>query len=186
MLSAFLLSDLYKVEDFFMQRHMQNISFIAILGVLLSCSFLFSQATNVGTQESSITDTPAIRNETIEPLPTCTDDMAEQEKYSCYAKGVEISSQMLEVKKDELLALEAESDQRIAIMEAHIAWEESRDADCHLASVVREADQQTQIDEMICLRDQNLARIEKLDAYLCEWYGATACSKDEASFGSSE
>ena len=84
-----------------MQRHMQNISFIAILGVLLSCSFLFSQLTNVGTQDSAKTDTPVIRNETIEPLPICTDDMAEQEKYSCYAKGVEISSQMLEVKKDD-------------------------------------------------------------------------------------
>jgi len=52
-----------------------------------------------------------------------------------------------------IIAFEPESDQRIAIMEAHIAWEESRDADCHLASVVREVDQQTEIEEMICVRD---------------------------------
>lgn len=186
MFSAFLRPDSFFSRRFFMQRHMQNISFITILGVLLSCSFIFSQLTNVGTQDGVMTDTPVVGDETIEDLPICTDDMADEAKYACYAKGVEISSKLLEVKKDKLLALEPESDQRMAIMEAQIAWEESRDADCHLILVMREADQQNQIEEMICLRDLNLARIQKLDEYLCEWYGATACSKDDASFGSSD
>lgn len=167
-------------KKIFMQRHMQTISFIAIMGVLLSLSFLFSQLTNVGKRGMAATNTPVTDEGPIEDLPMCTADMAFAEKLTCYGDAVEISQRMLDAKINDILALEPESNKRIAIVEANIAWENSRDADCSLLLEMETENELTQIDEMVCLRDQNLARIEKLDEYLCQWYQPSACRSGES------
>lgn len=168
-----------------MQRHMQTISFIAIVGVLLSCSFLFSQLTNVGRQNIAATNTPVVHGKTIEDLPVCIDEMAFTEKFTCYEEALEISQRMLDAKIDDILALEPESNKRIAIVEANIAWENSRDADCSLMLEMESENELKQIDEMICLRDQNLARIEKLDEYVCQWYQPSTCRSGESALETS-
>ena len=169
-----------------MQRHMQNISFIAILGVLLSCSFFFSQLTNLGSENINTSEPQIEQVGTIEDIKKCTDDMADEEGFSCLEEGVEISQQLLDEKIDEILAQETESDRRIAIVESQNAWEESRDADCSMVFVMTTGDQQNRIDEMICLRDHNLERIKTMDENLCEWYGTPAFLHDDSTLEASD
>ena len=169
-----------------MQRHMQNISFIAILGVLLSCSFFFSQLTNLGSENINTSEPQIEQVGTIEDIKKCTDDMADEEGFSCLEESVEVSQQLLDEKIDEILAQETESDRRIAIVESQNAWEESRDADCSMVFVMTAGDQQNRIDEMICLRDHNLERIKTMEENLCKWYGTPACLHDDSTLEASD
>ena len=169
-----------------MQRHMQNISFIAILGVLLSCSFFFSQLTNLRSGSIDRSDLEIDGGATIPDLLECTDDMADEEALSCLAQSVVVSQQLLDKKIDEILAQETESDRRIAIVESQNAWEESRDADCGMVLVMTTGDHKDQIDQMVCMRDHNLARKKTMDENLCKWYGSPACLNDDSTLEASD
>jgi len=162
-----------------MQRHMQNISFIAILGVLLSCSFFFSQLTNFGGENIINTESKINAGDPIEAVPSCTDELTGEERISCLEKNVEISQQRLEEKINNLLAQETESERRIAIVESQNEWEESRDADCSMIFVMTSGEQEDQIDQLVCLRDYNLERIESMDDKLCQWYDMPYCLDDD-------
>jgi uncharacterized protein YecT (DUF1311 family) len=168
-----------------MQRHMQTISFIAIVGVLLSCSFFFSQLTNLGTRDFAATNTPLQRGESIEDLPVCTDDMKLSEKMNCYENAVMISERIIDEKIDDILGMESASEKRLAIVEANIAWAHARDAECDLMMAMESGEEQKQLEMLSCIHDQNLTRIETLEGYLCRWYLPSTCQRGESALDSS-
>jgi|GEM_PF-879705 uncharacterized protein YecT (DUF1311 family) len=165
-----------------MRRHMQNISFLAIIGVLLSCAFFFSQQTksNLADPLPDETVTTAPKVETLEDLPTCPDESSSPEGLACYSEAAEVSQRLVAAKVDEILALEPESSRRMAFMELQFAWEESRDADCtYVRELVDDPDQRL-IEEKACLRDHNLDRLSQLENTLCDWYDLSSCQGSEA------
>lgn len=168
-----------------MQRHMQTISFIAIVGDLLSCSFFFSQLTNLGGRDFVPTNTPVQRGETIEDLPVCTNDMTLSEKMNCYENAVAISEWIMDEKIDDMLGMESASEKRLAIVEANIAWAHARDAECDLMMAMESGEAQKQLENLICTYDQNLTRIETVEGYLCRWYQPSTCQLGESVLDSS-
>lgn len=163
-----------------MHRHMQNFSFLAILAVLLGCAFFFSQQTELGQDARLQTNTPVGNDETLTEIPTCDDSMHGHDALACYDKAANISERWVTHFVDELLALEKTDDERMAFMETQLAWEASRDADCEFIYEKSESEQTADLKRAQCLLSHNLARLEKLEGYLCDLYGASNCNLTEA------
>ena len=164
-----------------MRNQMQNISFLAILAVLLGCAFFFSQQTNLGTRTTQATATSNPSGKTIADIPDCQTENTIDAQLNCFSDAVEVSQQLLDDKVDEILAMESESERRVAFLEVQFAWEASRDADCTFMAEMTPNDDEAAINENACLQEQNLARLGQLEEIYCEWYAISPCQDTAAS-----
>ena len=159
-----------------MQRHMQNLSFIAIVGVLLGCAFFFSRLTSLEVDSNDITIPTLKKKIDLEDITLCDDQvLSEDDTLACLKEAVQGSSLLVAQKVDELLALETEQDQLTRILEMQSAWEESRAADCELVRMMAEDDPHPEIKEADCLLGHNLARLDQLEKILCDGYDEPSC-----------
>lgn len=159
-----------------MHRHMQNLSFFAILTVLLGCAFFFSQQTELGDDARLQTSTP---DKPLEDIPNCDDIVDESDASDCFTQAVQISEQWMEYAENKLLAQETAVDERMAFTEAQLIWEDSRDADCEFLHRKSDTPHIANLKQSQCLLSHNLARLEVLESYLCDLYGSTNCKLTE-------
>jgi len=163
-----------------MQRNMQNLSFLAIIGALLSCAFFFSQLTQSNPPSPLSQETETEKAEkpelvSIDDFPDCTNLESEEEILSCYKDATSLSQQLLESKIDAILEMEADSRHRMDFMEVQLSWEESRDTECNFVQGMSQSEEEAALNKLICLKDHNLARSEQLQSYYCEWYDSSSC-----------
>ncbi len=163
-----------------MQRHMQNISFLAIVGVLLGCAYFFSQLTNVSQREVPAAVTPSQALETVADIPDCDADMAGEDVLACFEDAAEVSDHLVENAVDEIRQLESDPERRVAFLDTQIAWEESRKADCDLVLAMADDMEQGKILRASCLRDRNLLRLAQLEEYICDWYSTSDCVAEDS------
>jgi len=149
-----------------MRRHMQNISFVTIIGVLLSCAFFFSQQVNHN-------DASKVEKEISQPKVESLEDL----RLACYQDAVNLTQRLVEAKVKEILALETDTGKRITFVETQTSWEESRDADCAFVSELSSEVDQQEINKLICLRDHNLERLLLLDETVCQYYDSSTCGE---------
>ena len=158
------------------RRHIQSISLVAIAGLLLAGAFFISQQTRSGDGGRRSTITPHANDSTTEEIPSCTDVSGQDEKIACYVEAVRASNERVTSVVDELLAMQPDSARRLSLLDTQFAWEESRDADCaFLRGSIADADER-ELQEMMCLVERNLSRLEQLERYRCEWYDLADCS----------
>jgi uncharacterized protein YecT (DUF1311 family) len=164
-----------------MRRHMQNISFVTIIGMILSCAFFFSQQTkaNLRSTDPVRTVTPAPKSVTLDDLPDCPAALSLDERHVCLERAVEVSGFLLEARVDEILDQTPNSEQRMAFMELAFAWEESREADCEFLRGLAEDELNASVQYLACLTDHNLNRLTQLEAFLCGSDSALVCPVDE-------
>lgn len=153
-----------------MRRHMQNISFAAIIGMLLSCAYFFSQQTRSPQRqpEDLALEQADLKAVSLSDLPECDQIEDVNEEETCYANAAALSEQLLIVRIDEVLALIPDTAQRVAFLNLQDSWEENRDADCDFLSALPAEPTQGQMKVSICLEEQNLARYAQLGDLLCE------------------
>jgi uncharacterized protein YecT (DUF1311 family) len=169
------LPDLFVEGLNLMQRHMQTISFLVIIAVLLGCGFLFSQQSNLNEPDIPQTETPVENRETVADIPDCSKLDSLDEVAACYDNAVAMSNRLVNAALDAILDIEFDPDERIAFMDVQLSWEKSRDADCAFVYDREEDMKKAQIEEAICLTDHNLSRLALLEKYYCEWYTAEDC-----------
>lgn len=158
-----------------MQRHMQNISFLVIVGVLLSCAYFFSEQVRIGEKPQDAARTAIPTTETRENLPDCDAVAEEEEVLVCYQESAALSERLVQSLSDRILEQEGESARRLAFVEMQRAWEKSRDADCEFIQKVRSAEEQGDIGREKCLLERNLARLDQLGVYFCDMDGGATC-----------
>lgn len=162
-----------------MRRHSQNISFVALIGILLSFTFFISQQINTESLEDGTVDTSLPAVESLEDLPDCSANLTGITKAECYADAAALSTQLVETKVDSILALEEDTGKRMAFIETQSSWEESRNADCTLiGELVEDADRQ-EIARNACLYEHNLERISLLEALICDYYDPSGCESPD-------
>lgn len=154
---------------------MQNISFLAILAVLLGCAFFFSQQTNLSSIAPGDTEPTDETGETLADIPTCDNTLTDEETLSCLSDAVEISGRLVDNAIDELLAQEPAADQRMDFMDAQLAWEDSRDMDCDFVFNIKDQTGDAAIQRAQCLLDHNLERLARLESYFCDWFSESEC-----------
>lgn len=159
-----------------MRRNMQNISFLAIIGALLSCAFFFSQQTQskLADQQAADMQPAAFKVETLADIPECPATLGAANT-RCYQDAAEAADQLMSVKVEAILAVETDSQKRMDLLSAQQAWEESRDLDCSFIRELVEDPNDRLATERQCSRDYTLSRITTLDALLCQYYDADAC-----------
>ena len=162
-----------------MRRHQQNISFVTIIGILMSIAFFFSQQNNQNIPGEENVDTSLPQVEALEDLPDCSADLGEQTVAECYANAVTLSDHLVEAKVDAILALETDTGKRMAFVETQSSWEEARNADCYFVEDLTEDADLGILAKNICLRDHNLERISLLETMICEYYDPSACESPE-------
>ncbi len=160
-----------------MRRQLQNISFVAFIGMILSCAFFFSQQTkaNLRTPTPVKTVTVAPDSFTIEDVPECPADLPFVEREICLESAVEVSGLLLDVRVDEILAQTPLSEERMAFMELEFAWEESRKADCEFMRIRVEDELTASVRYLSCLTARNLNRLTQLEDFLCQSDSNLAC-----------
>ncbi len=158
-----------------MQRHMQNISFLVIVGVLLIIAFFISEQTRVGDDLPVATATAIPTVESREDLPDCSGLNNVSRQSDCYQDAAAMSQRLVENLSDQILEKEADSSGRMAFLEMQQAWEVSRDADCGFVQDQAETKPQGEINRDMCLVDHNLARLDQLEVYFCDYYDKASC-----------
>ena len=158
-----------------MRRHQQNISFVAIIGILLSVAFFFSQQVNNQSTLGEQTDTSLPKVETLEDIPDCSVDLDGTTEAACYAQAATLSTQLVEAKVDAILNLEADTGKRMAFIETQSSWEESRNADCAFVAELAEETEEADISRNVCQYEHNLERNALLKALICEYYDSSVC-----------
>ena len=163
------------------RRHKQSISLLAIAGIMLIIAFFISQQTRSGDEKPRQTVTSLTNNGTLSDLPDCAERLSSGEGLACYVEAAQVSEALVLSSMDELLALEQDMDRRIELMEAQIAWEDSRDADCSFVRGAVTDDDNGVLQEMICRKNHNLSRLEQLEQFRCEWYDPAGCEVEASS-----
>ena len=158
-----------------MQRHMQNISFLVIVGVLLSCAFFFSEQVRVGDDPQRETSTAIPTLETREDLPDCAALPETDARLTCYQDSAALSQRLLDSVSDRILAAESDSARRLDFVEMQQAWETSRDADCQFIVGSKSVAQAGDLSREMCLVERNLARLDQLEAYFCDTAEDASC-----------
>jgi uncharacterized protein YecT (DUF1311 family) len=162
------------------RRHIQSISLVAIAGLFLAGAFFISQQTRSGDERGQSTITPHTNGSTSKEIPTCTDVSGQDERIACYVTAVQASEEQLASVVDELLAMQPDSEGRLALLDTQFAWEESRDADCAFlwGSIADPGERELQ--ELTCLLERNLSRLEQLARFRCEWNDQADCAGEDA------
>jgi uncharacterized protein YecT (DUF1311 family) len=161
------------------RRHIQSISLVAIAGLLLAGAFFISQQTRSGEERRRSTITPHSNGSTTEEIPTCTEVSGQDEQIACYVEAVRASDDRVMSVVDELLAMDPDSARRLALLDTQFAWEESRDADCAFLRGSIADPGERELQELICLLERNLSRLEQLERYRCEWYDMADCADED-------
>jgi uncharacterized protein YecT (DUF1311 family) len=160
---------------------MQNISFITIIGMLLSCAFFFSQQTRGSLQSAvpAVTPTETFNGMSmqVEDIPDCKDEKTVSNELDCLQGSLEMSSALLDAKLDEILSLEPDSTRRFDFMEMHYTWEDSREADCEYVLEKSGGKSETDLPYLHCMLSHNIQRLDDLDGYFCEWYDTSQCAQ---------
>lgn len=157
------------------RRHIQSITLVVIAGLLLAFAFYISQQTRPGRSRTPLTVTPHPEGSTLDDLPACAglDDV--EQSLVCHAEAVQVSEMLMLAVVDEIMLMEPEPALRVAFMEAQIAWEEWRNAECAFLRGLP-SDQEGHLGELICLTDMNLTRHAALEAYHQAWYCPEGCT----------
>ena len=158
-----------------MQRHMQNISFLAIVAVLLGCAFFFSQQTKLEEQNPEKEVDTIAAPVTLDDVPACSVELEGDESLAFLIESVETSERLVESMVDQILAEETDTERRISFRKVQFSWEESRNTECAYVGEMDSDKDLGEIEEAVCLRDRNLERYEQLKGYLCEWYQGDSC-----------
>lgn len=153
---------------------------MAIAGFLLAGAFFISQQTRSGEERRRSIVTPRANGSTTDEIPTCSEVSGRDEQIACYVNAVLASDARVMSVVDELLATDPNSARRLAFLDTQFAWEDSRDADCAFirGSIADAAESELQ--ELICLLEHNLLRLEQLERYRCEWYDMADCADEDA------
>jgi len=158
---------------------MQNISFIIIIGMLLSCAFFFSQQSrgNLQPEATEITPTTTFNGVSlqVEDIPDCHEEVTHSQELDCLQESLKMSSALLDAKLDEMLLLEPDASRRFDFMEMHYAWEDSRQADCEYVLEVSGGTSETDLPYLRCMFSHNMQRLDDLNAYFCEWHATSLC-----------
>ncbi len=163
-------------------RKQQNLSFIALIAMLMSCTFFFSQQTKTdpqATQPPDDAETSAPKVETLADVPDCSVEQDEQATLVCLSRAAAVSTRLVDARVDEILSYESDTGRRMDFMDSHLAWEGSRDADCSFVRSFEESDIQKDIAEANCLQEQNLDRLAQLERTLCGYYQADSCQETD-------
>jgi len=86
-----------------------------------------------------------------------------------------MTGRLVEALTDQILSHEPESGGRMDFLELQQTWEKSRDADCQFVQDRASSEDQGAIDRDMCLVDRNLARLDQLEVYFCDYYGDASC-----------
>ncbi len=164
-----------------MRRHMQNISFLAIIATLMGCAFFFSQQNNNSSDDSTsplsgAASVPVV--ESVVDVPDCASADFDGDVMACLSQAVEATQTLLDSKLDAILALTMDSNLRIKLVDSQMNWEDSRDADCDLLRGLETDSDQKDMDEMTCLREANLERLDYLNLLYCEIAPEADCTID--------
>jgi uncharacterized protein YecT (DUF1311 family) len=146
--------------------------------MLMSCAFFFSQQTKPdqeATPPQEEVDTGAPKVETLADVPDCSVEQDEQSTLVCFSRAAAVSARLVDARVDEILTYESDTNHRMDFMESHLAWEDSRDADCTFVRSFEESEIQKDIAEADCLQERNLARLAQLEETLCGYYQADSC-----------
>jgi uncharacterized protein YecT (DUF1311 family) len=163
------------------RRHIQSISLVAIAGLLLAGAFFISQQIRSGEGRRRSTVTPHANDSSTKEIPTCKDISEQDEQIACYVTAVQASNERVASVVDELLAMQPDSERRLALLETQFAWEESRDADCAFLRGSIADPGERELQELKCLLERNLSRLEQLERYRCEWDDQADCAGEDAS-----
>lgn len=157
------------------RRHKQSISLLMIAGVLLIVAFIISLQTRPSENRRRLTATPNIDSVQLDDIPACEDMVSLEAEVACNQEAVQIAERLVMSLVDELLALEMEAEQQTAFIEAQITWEDSRDADCAFVRSVSADETIGELNELNCLLEYNLLRLEQLERFCREWYELEGC-----------
>ena len=161
-----------------MRRHMQNISFMAIIATLMSCAFFFSQKNNNNVDDADSALSGVANASLIESavdVPDCSNEDSDADQLDCLSQAVKASQSLLDSKLDAILAMTTDSDLRIKLVESQMNWEDSRDADCDLIRGLEGDVAQKDMDEKSCLRESNLERLDYLNLIYCDMDPDAVC-----------
>lgn len=157
------------------QRHMQSVTFVVIAGILLMFAFYISQQTRSGNQRSRSRVTPHAADRSLQEMPDCEGLTRTEEKLTCYAEAAQVSDGLVLFLVDELIQMESESSRQLELIETQIAWEDARNAECVFISGATDDDEDAALQELICLTEQNLARLARLEYYLNDLFCLEDC-----------
>lgn len=153
---------------------------MAIAGFLLAGAFFISQQTLSGEERRRSITPPHVDGTTLKEIPTCTEVSGQDEQIACYVNAVLASDDRVMSVVDELLSTDPVSARRLAFLDTQFAWEDSRDADCaFIRGSIADAGER-ELQELICLLEHNLLRLEQLERYRCEWYDLADCVDEDA------
>ena len=157
------------------RQHKQSITLLAMAAFLLVIAFYISQQTRSNERASGLIISPQVENSTLSDMPDCTELISVVEELSCYAEAAQISEALVLALVDDLAHMEPDPLRQVAFIEAQIAWEEARDAECEYVRGMVDDDEIAVLQELRCITDQNLDRLERLEHYRNEWYCEEDC-----------
>ena len=155
--------------------HSQSIFLLLIAMVLLAGAFLITRLTRATDENPGLTHTSQVEGNVLSEIPDCSAEDTLAQKIACYSEAERISEALVLSAADELLSIETLTGRRIEFIETQTLWKESRDMECSFARGAEVDTMEGELRELICLTEYNLARLERLEGYLCEWYQAGGC-----------
>ena len=161
-------------------RHRRSIFLLGIAGLLLAGAFYISQQIRSGDDRPGFRPSSPIEKVTLDDIPMCAERVSIEEKRTCYIEAVEISESLVDSVVDEVLALEPETARRIAFLETQNVWEESRAADCAFVRGAASEEVNKDLQELVCMLDHNLSRLEQLEQYRCVWFYSGDCDSSSS------
>lgn len=155
--------------------HMQSITLLSLAGILLVIAFYISLQTQTGEKEPSLTVTPRTEKNSLIDMPDCSEELPIQDAISCHREAAQVSDALVQSMESRLVQLEPKAVDQLALIENQIAWEESRNTECHLVREMSGSSDEGQLQELICLTELNLTRLARLEQYCNEWHGLKDC-----------
>lgn len=155
--------------------HMQSITLLSLAGILLVIAFYISLQTQTGEKEPGLTVTPRTEKNTLIDMPDCSEELPIQDAISCHREAAQVSDALVQSLESSLVQLEPKAVDQLALIENQIAWEESRNTECHLVREMSGSSDEGQLQELICLTELNLTRLARLEQYCNEWHGLKDC-----------
>jgi len=159
------------------QRHVSSLFLLSTALVLLGLAFLISLKTGSSNEKPMPPIKTPAETDIIEEISTCSEDAPLDEQRVCFDGALAQSEALTRTYVNELLTLEPDTTRRIAFFEAQRAWEESRDANCAFVSGLFEDPEISTLEEVKCLLEFNVMRLEQLSAYRCKWNNLDGCEE---------
>lgn len=138
-------------------------------------AFYISLQTQTGEKEPGLTVTPRTEKNSLIDMPNCSEELPIQDAISCHLEAAQVSDALVQSLESSLVQLEPKAVDQLALIENQIAWEESRNTECHLVREMSGSSDEGQLQELICLTELNLTRLARLEQYCNEWHGLKDC-----------